>query len=205
MLLIGLNALFFASSYLIFAPGRITAENELRVTTSKAAQTRTDTERLKTEITEIQEQKSGYESLKDAGFFSEQNRLVAKNRIEDIQKKTGILKAAYNISTGNISENAAAKEAGYAILESTLDINLEAMDDVDIYNFAFWIENAFPGHMSIDSLDIARTKELNEVTIRAISTGTPVTLLTGKLRLSWRTMVSEDVIRNAAESFSGEF
>jgi hypothetical protein len=203
--LVALNAVFLASNYLVFTPGSTSAQNELRTTKSKTVQTRNDAEKLRTEITEIQQQKSGYELLKNAGFFSEQNRLVAKNRIEDIQKRTGILKAAYSVGTGTIIENPSAKEAGYAVLESDISINIEAMDDVDIYNFAFWMENALPGHMTIDSLDIVRTKDINEATIREIGTGNPVTLLTGKIALTWRTMVSEDVIRNAAESFSGEF
>jgi hypothetical protein len=205
LVLLGLNGLVLAANYLIFEPGRAATENELRMTTSKTSQTQADADKLRTEISEIQDQKSSYELLKTAGFFSQQNRLVAKNRIEAIQQKTGILKAGYNIGAGSIIENASAKEAGYAVLESPIEVNLEALDDVDIYNFAYWIENALPGHMTLNSLDISRTKELNEATLREIGTGKPVTLLTGKLSLSWRTMVSEDVIRNAAESFSGEF
>lgn len=193
-------ALLFAADYGYLRPENSAASAELRQIGTQVAEKRAESDRLRTEAEEIKQQQVRYESLARAGFFSDQNRLVARKRIEDIQKETGVLQASYDIATGEVQKDQNADEAGYAVLVSPIRIGIEAMDDVDIYNFIYWMENSFPGHIMLDNLHVTKTRDLDEVSLRQIGAGVPTPLIKADLAFSWRTMVSVEKVRNASDN-----
>ncbi len=158
--LAALCIIFAGAGYGYFMPENRKQEVQLRQLQAQISEKKGETNKLRTELDEIKQQKSRFENLRTAGFFSNQNRLVAKKRILDIQKRTGVLKASYNISTAEVFESEAAKEAAHVVLKSPMNIVLEAMDDKDIINYIFWLENTIPGHLTIDSLTMRRTQDL---------------------------------------------
>lgn len=193
-------AVLFAADYGYLRPEGNAASAELRQIAAQVAEKRVGSERLRTEADEIRKQQVRYESLAQAGFFSDQNRIVARKRIEDIQRETGVLQASYDIATGEVQKDQNAGEAGYAVLVSPIKIGIEAMDDVDIYNFVYWMENSFPGHIILDSLHARKTQDLNEASLRQIGSGIPTPLIKADLAFSWRTMVSVEKVRSVSDS-----
>lgn len=188
-------------NYLYATPERIKVEAQLRSTKAQLHEKTTEADRLNSEFDQINEQKDFYESLQRAGFFSDQNRLVAKRRITDVQERTGLLQAKYDINTGEIIEEEAATDAGYVILSSPITMDLEAMDDIDIYSFIFWFENTMPGHLTINKLNMTRRTELTEASLRQIGSGVPTTLMAANLDFVWRTMVPANTVRKSDDMF----
>jgi hypothetical protein len=192
-----------AGIYFYFIPRNAELIRELQALTAQASQKRTDVENLRSQYQIIQEQKTRFENLTALGFFSNQNRAVARVRIEQIQKFTNVLTAKYNINAATMEKNQAAEEAGYTMLDSPVTVNLEALDDIDVYNFIYWVVNAFPGHVSISNIKIEREMDVNDATLRQIGNGIPTVLVKATVGFDWRTMVPTSEIPAPPEAPKG--
>lgn len=192
--LIAVNAVLAASVYMYFIPQNEKLDRDLRMTKAQISEKRSEADRLRVEYQQIQDRKAQFETLTQSGFFSSQSRVVARKRIESIQKATNILTARYNIKSAEVEKNPEVENAGHVILDSAIDVSLDAMDDVDFFNFIYWIENAFPGHVSMKEVSLRRVLDINEATLRQIGIGTPTVLISGRIGFDWRTMVPKDQV-----------
>lgn len=181
-----------ALAYLFLIPQNQKLNNELTQIRSDISFKRTEVDRFRQELAEIQNEKSTFQSLGEMGFLGEQSRLEARKRIEAIQSYSRVLSARYNIAPGTVENAETAKEADRVILKSQISIDVDAMDDADIYKFAYLMENAFMGHVSITSFELEREIDLNEVTLRQIGSGVPAILVKGKIVLDWKTLLSRE-------------
>jgi len=201
LVLVAINGLLAAVTYLYLIPHNEELARQLDTLNANVSTKRNDTARLEGEFQVIQKQKANFEDLQTAGFFSNQNRAVARQRITDIQKFTNVLSAKYDITAASVEKNPLAADSGDVVLNSPVDIKVDALDDVDFYNFIYWIENAFPGLVSVKTVKVSRITDVNETTLRGIGSGIPVTLVNGEVLFEWRTMVpAKDVTISAANN-----
>ncbi len=201
LVLAGINGLLGAVTYLYVMPHNDDLTRQLATITSNVTSKRKDTGKLVGEYNIIQKQKANFEDLRSAGFFSNQNRAVARQRIADIQKFTNVLSAKYEITAAKIDKNPLATDSGDVVLNSPVNIKVDALDDVDFYNFVYWVENGFPGIVSVTSVKVSRATDVNETTLRAIGSGIPVTLISAEVAFEWRTMVpAKDVTITSSPS-----
>ncbi|HTK85680.1 MAG TPA: hypothetical protein VL625_11420 [Patescibacteria group bacterium] len=189
LVLIGINGIVGAVTYLYVMPHNDDLTRQLQTITANVTSKRKDTGKLEGEYNIIQKQKANFEDLRGAGFFSNQNRAVARQRITDIQKFSNVLSAKYDITAASIEKNPLAADSGDVVLNSPVNIKVDALDDVDFYNFVYWVENGFPGLVSVKNIKVTRITDVNETTLRAIGSGIPVTLVNGEVSFEWRTMV----------------
>ena len=201
--LIALNAAFAATVYMYTMPQGEKLKRDLRSTRAQIAGKRSETERMRNEFDQIQQQKTYFEALQAAGFMSDQNRLVARRRIMNIQQYTKILKVSYNIKAASVVKNPTADKAKYVVLSSRISADVESLDDIDVYNFIYWMRNAFPGHIAVEDIQLNRTLDLNEATLRAIGSGAATPLVKGRVEFLWRTMVPKSEVQKT-EEFDGE-
>lgn len=190
--LVAINAFLGASTYAYLYPHNEKLERDFRKTRGDIATRQNETERLRTEYKLILEQKTQYENLKDTGFLGPQDRVVARERMEAIQSYSHVLLADYNIKPVRIVENTEAARSDQVILESDISAQVDAIDDTDVFSFLYWLRNGFPGHITIESLELSREKDVNDVTLRQIGTGEPLVMVKGKMDFVWRTMVPRD-------------
>jgi hypothetical protein len=155
---------------------------------------RGDAEALRGDIEQIEEKKSYFTNLQTVGFMSDQNRLVARRRIMDIQQYSKVLKAKYDISSALVRSNENLSNSDQVILSSDLIVNIDAMDDIDFYSFIYWLRNTFPGHVTIESINMQRMNDVNDVTVRQIGSGLPLTMIKGDISAKWRTVVPKSTV-----------
>ena len=201
--LLAFNVLLAAAIYGYVTPENEKLERDVRGLRSQVSAKRADSDKLRMEYHQIQEQKSYFENLGAAGFFSDQNRVLARNKIESVQRYAGVLSARYNISAATVENNDLAAETGHALVSSPVSLNLEAMDDVDVFNFIFWLENAFPGQVSINNVRIERVLDIDDVTLRQIGSGVETTLIKGTIGFNWYTMMAEKDLGLTGEAGNG--
>ena len=79
-------------------------------------------------------------------------------------------------------------------MSSELAINIDAMDDIDFYSFIYWLRNTFPGHVTIDNIKMQRMNDVNDVTVRQIGSGLPMTMIKGDVSAKWRTIVPKSTV-----------
>lgn len=196
-ILILLNVAMAAAVYAYLAPQNEQLDREVRGLKGQVATVFADTQRLREEREQIQLQKARFENLEAAGFFSDQNRVLARTKIEAVQRYTGILSASYNFSPAKTETNPLLAETGYTVIASPATLALNAMDDVDVLKFIYWLENGFPGHISIDTVRINRVMDINDVTLRAIGSGVETTLVKASVGFKWRTMIPNSSLQSS--------
>lgn len=203
IVLVAANAALAAGAYLYVVPEQEQVARQLKMTVSEIASKKSEVNRLRNEFDEIQKQKEFYGRLQDAGFMSNQNRLVARRRITEIQKYSKVLKVGYDISPADVEYRKETGDVNYVVLSSPIKAEIEALDDIDIYAFIFWMENAFPGHVAATKLELTRTLDINDATLRAIGSGSFPTMVKGSVGFRWRTIVPEAEVK-ATDRFSSE-
>ncbi len=192
--LVAANAALGGAAYAYLAPQNMKLDRELKTATAQVASKRSEAQRLRDEIQTIQEEKEKFELLESAGFLEDQDRLDARKTMEAVQSYARVLSARYNIDPGVIQEIDETNQAPQVLLNSPIKVDVDALDDVDVYNFLYLMENAFPGHVAVKSIALERKLDLNEVTLRQIGSGIPTVMMAGEIVFDWKTMLARDKI-----------
>lgn len=203
--LLAVNAALGSILYFYVMPENEKTSRQLSALKSQVNQTRNDTYELENNYKLIQEQKFDYENLVKAGFFQAQDRLAFRRRMGEIQRYSNVLRASFDIPPANIEENEGAEKADHVVLRSRVSVDIDALDDIDLYNFIFWIENGFPGHTGITRLSMKREQDIDDKTLRQIGSGSEVILVSGSIEYDWRTMVPKNQVTDDLGSFGEDF
>lgn len=191
LFLAGLNAMLAFGVYGYLQPQTVTLERDLRQTTRKANEIQDDIERLQVEFEQLQAQQNFFNRLRDDGFLSAQDRRSAERLFEDIQNQSGVISARASIQAANIEADEEAQKAEHVILSSPISIEIEALDDIDVYRYIALLKNRFPGHLSLKDAQINRQIDVTNPILRAIANGEDVNMVKAELSWIWRTMVPE--------------
>lgn len=191
-ILIAANAVLAGVLYQYFLPEIKDTERHLRIVRSQISSKETDISRMQIEFDQLDEQQALFDALKADGFFTEQSRRDAEDVFLQAKDNSDIVSASVKIGRGQKTQDDEATKAGHVILISPIEIELEAVEDRDIYSYLYILQKLFPGHLTVDEVFIERTAQLNDVLLRAIATGQKPPLVKAQMTLSWRTMVPSD-------------
>ncbi len=194
VLFVVINATLGATIHLYLLPELNDSEGHERRMRSQVRQVRADIDRLQMEFEQLDQQQGRFDDLKKKGFFSIQSRSDAKKMFSRLQDKSRVISAVVSVKPGFIVDNDEAQKAKHKVLLSHIAVEIEAFDDVDVYRYIDLLDKEFPGHVSVDSLEMERTRDVNAAVLRAISSGANPVMVKASMKLSWRTMVSEDNI-----------
>jgi hypothetical protein len=183
------NAVLAAMVYYVLIPQKDKTENELRTVKGVIDSRRNEIATLKTQYELIQEQKNLFGNLEKAKFFTTQDRVEARKMMEAIQSTSRVLSAKYSIGAAEVIEDPVAAVADHVILHSPISVSIDALDDVDIYSFIYWMENAFPGYAGVSGLTMERKLDIDEAALRQIGNGVPTVLMNARVDFDWDTMV----------------
>lgn len=184
-----LNAVLASAVYLYLGPQSVKVKRDLRRTKSEISQKRADINQLRMEYDEIQKEKVFFEDLTNAGFFSDQDRILVRRRFDEINRQVKVIRASYDIKPRQVVENKTAKKADYVELKSQISVSVDALDDNDFYQYIYLLENGFPGQVSVTSVDLQRKIDLSDTVFRAVETGIQPKIVSGKVDFTWDTMV----------------
>lgn len=180
------------ANYMYLAPENVSLERELKSVQSRITKKVAEKNKIENDLDAINLQKEDFKQLEAIGLLDDQNRLAFRRRINNIQQYTGVLSAEYGINAGNIKPQSDLEAAGHVILESPIDVKLDAIDDVDVYKFIFWLKHGFPGHVALDDISIERKRDIDEDVIKEITTSGPTALIEASLKARLRTIVPQE-------------
>ncbi len=192
--LAGLLALFALLNYLVFLPKTEQTQNVLNGVQSETSTMQTEIEKMRADFIVAEKQKVFFDSIKRRGFFNNQDRVLARERFDTLQKLSKIISARYEIRAANIISDESADKTGYVVMESPIVVSLSAIDDLDVYRFIYYLNYGFPGHITIDNVTIERKLPVTSELLKLIGTGTPPEIITAKLDINWRTMAKKDEV-----------
>ncbi len=178
----------------VVAPQRMAAEQNYNGLKSQVTTRIEEIRKLKEEYALLQNQLRNYKIIEAKGFFNDQNRVDAQKKFDELQTISGLLKASYSISAGNMIENPEAAKANYVVLMSPVKVDMEALDDVDVYNFIKLVVERYPGAIDLVSLKVNRDEDVTTTALRQIGTGQPNKMISAEMSFLWRTMASRTVI-----------
>ena len=182
------------ASYVLFDPKLVSSKAELNTLNAQASTLQSGIDGMRNDFALFDTKKVIFEKISRMGFFNDQNRVLARERFDTLQKLSKIIAARYEIKPANILSQDIPIETGFVVMESPIIATLTALDDIDIYRFIYLLNYGFPGHITISKLEIQREGEINPETLKSIGTGNPPALITAKLEMQWRTMARKESI-----------
>ncbi len=203
--LLGVNAVLGYVFAMHILPKEEQLSRELQSLTSRVSQRYSEADKLRKDFELIEERKASFKSLQDIGLFNDQNRLVFRRLLADIQQMSGIVSASYEISPGEVISNSTAEKADHAVLQSEIRFEVSAMEDISIYEFMFWLQNGFPGHAMVETVEVVRSEEVDDEMIRKISRTGPEPIVDAKISVTWRTLVSKDDLAEENAQLQGRY
>ena len=186
-----LNVALGFGYYFYFQPLEQGAVREYQTMRNNAQERRSEVRELKLTYVELVPRIGDYQKLKEGGFFNNQKRTIAKEIINTYRDRFNLLAAKYSISPADIVNDPRAEKADYAILRSPVNIKMEALDDVDIYNFISLMRKDFPGNLGIIKLNIQRRNNLGADLLQNIASGKPSALIEAEMQFNWLSMVQK--------------
>lgn len=198
VVLVFFNTAMGLGLYHLLIPEKTKAEGLLSTARGQLEARRMEIQRLKEEYALLQSQIRYFKELEARGFFNDQNRVAARESFEKLREISGVLKAKYNIRAGELFEDERANEAGYVILQSPIEVELDSTDDVDVYSFIKLIQEYFPGKVDIASMTIEKAEDVSSELLGKMSSGEPIAVVKSKINFQWRTMAAKkDVMPEA--------
>lgn len=193
-----LSFLFYYGGF-ILKPQIQKSQHELTKNTSEISEMTENMGKLVDGMSNFALQREEFELIQRTGFFEQQDRVEADQRLNAMQKESRLITARYSIKPATIDKNEIVKEAGYKILNTEIDLTLEALEDADIYKFLYLLNHGFPGHISIVDLKITRDKEVTQPLLRRIGVGDSTPIILAEIRVNWRTMVIDSDVKLSVE------
>lgn len=180
------------SVYEYLIPVREQSERELSVLKAQIQAKYEEVAKMKEEFVLLQSQLRDFKDLEARGFFNNQNRSEAEENFSKLSARVGILKAGLSYKPGEIVNNKQADDAKQMVIKSHGKVDIESLDDVDVYTLLKFLQERYPGSIDITKLELERQQVLNAALLRKIGGGDPVPLIKGTFEFDWRTMTSKD-------------
>lgn len=201
LVLAGLSLFLAFYSFYTLQPNLKTTELELNQSRTEVVEMTDNLDGLATGMNQFEEQKNLFEKVQAMGFFDPQNRQETRQRISAMQRESRLVSARFNIKPAVAEENEKAAEAGYKIINTDMEFTLEGVEDSDIYSFVYLVNYGFPGQILIKEFSVERVKAITPELIRQIGVIDPdPVVVTGKLKVNWRTMVPDQSITISEEN-----
>lgn len=185
--------LFFVNSQ-IFQPKAKSAASRLGNVQAEQNELQASIDVMRGEQSTFDLQRSLYEKLQKRNFIGEQDRVLAREIFNQMQKQSKLLSIKYQIRSAGVLEIEGVTDEQKALMVSPMDISIEAMDDVDVYRFIYYLSNLFPGKISIKKLKMERPTRLTPERLRSIGTGNPDSLIRATIQAEWITLTPRAVI-----------
>jgi hypothetical protein len=194
LVLAGVMGVLAFFTYIVFQPKAETSKAELATLQAQASTLQSEVDQMRQDFTQFDSKKAVFENISRMGFFNDQNRVLARERFDTLQKLSKIMSARYEIKPAKIFSQDIPLETGFVVMESPITMKLTALDDVDVYRFIYYLNYGFPGHVTINNLEIKREGEITPEVLKEIGTGNPPELITATMEMKWRTMARKESI-----------
>lgn len=199
-ILIAINAALAAGIYMYLLPENAKTDRELTAVKRQVSGVRSDINKMQIEFEQLEEQQDKFDNLKDTGFFSTQVRSEAKLLFSQIQEDSNVLSATVSVKSGVIETNEEAQKSNHKVLMSPVELEIESLDDIDVYRYLVLLQQRFPGHLSLDRITMKRNRDLSKAVLRSIASGASPELVSANVRMSWRTIIPENQVIAGTEA-----
>lgn len=194
LVLVAILVVSVLASYFVFEPQNEQVQQTLNKTMSEKTTLQSEVDKMRADFATFEQEKTFFDTISKMGFFNDQDRVLARERFDTMQKLSKIISAHYEIKAANIIAEDGASATDFVVMESPISVDLSAIDDLDVYRFIYYLNYGFPGHITINSLTMERKAEVTPTILKEIGTGSPPEIINAKMELQWRTMARKESI-----------
>jgi len=191
LILAGILYVFYYHS---LKPDLAESQQELKKVRTSISETRNNLAEIKNALESYENKKDDFQALVDqVDFFNPQDRVDARQKLNAMKEASGLNSAVYSILPAEIITDERAKEASYNLIITRIELQLEALEENDIFRFLYLLNYGFPGFITVEEILIAREADVTQPVLRQIgASGKPLpTLVSARIVASWRTMTPD--------------
>lgn len=198
------NIAVLAILFLVVFPQYQNAQDDLRGLKGSIMQKRNDINEMKDRVEYMTKNKGRYDTMMERGFIGDQDRLLARRRLQDISMMSDVLDLDYEIGAVEEENSFELDEIGHAKVKSTMSFDITAYSDIEIYSFLDLLRSEFPGYVQVNDIDIEREPKgpLYLVTESLMAGEMP--MVTTKIEAEWVTLRS-NVDENADDAANNPY
>lgn len=180
--------------------------------TTEIASIQGERSRLQTEIadlplrhTALQESEKQYMVLRQRGFFTGQDRIEARARMNLLRDNAGMSGIGYKIEPQEILENTNFVSETDEIVMSKINLEIRSLTDLEALNFIERMQAEFSGLVVLKSFELKRAEEPTQENLQKLSTGEAVDFVTGQASFDWYSIVpkSSTISTPLSQTFEG--
>jgi len=181
LILAGILYVFYYHS---LKPDLAESQQELKKVRTSISETRNNLAEIKNALESYENKKDDFQALVDQVDFFKLNAM---------KEASGLNSAVYSILPAEIITDERAKEASYNLIITRIELQLEALEENDIFRFLYLLNYGFPGFITVEEILIAREADVTQPVLRQIgASGKPLpTLVSARIVASWRTMTPD--------------
>jgi hypothetical protein len=193
-LLIMIIVILAAFYFLWMEPVRKDAEQKLAQLDSQIRTLRNDIVNIKEDIRITERNIPYFEQLDGSGFFKSQDRFQAERLIQEVRAESGVQSTNFAIDPLVDIDDKRATDADHRLIMSNIKVSgIQAYTDIDIYRFVYLMNNGFPGHTRLKSLQIERSSEVTPGNLDKMNDAeNRSSFVTATAEFQWLTMLEED-------------
>ncbi|HBH27044.1 MAG TPA: hypothetical protein DDX54_06555 [Rhodospirillaceae bacterium] len=185
------NGLCAAVIYGYLGPAQQWAQRNVSSLRGEVATLRTDIRDMRTTLADIVAQKAFFEQIQAQGFFTAQDRPQAEDLLMAVETDSGVVAAKASIKRAEILREPQALKASHVVLQSPIEVEIEALDDLSVWRYISMLQSRFPGYIQMDELETERVGKLDASVLRAIVRGESPILVKARVTFAWYTMVPD--------------
>jgi len=191
LILLGIAGAIGATVHLYLIPRSEEVSRELASSEREVNSLRSDIGKITSQLDQIMEQKKKFDRIEQAGFFDRQSRRDAQSLLQEIEEDSKVVDVTASIGKPQFVQNEQAQKSGYVVLSSPVEIQVQAMDDKDIFFYMNYLQSRFPGVLRLKSFEIKRNQDISGSLLREIVGGSKPALAGASVAMTWQTMVPE--------------
>lgn len=205
LVLLVLNVLLAAAWQQYLLPQSDELTNEKNATESDRSRLQQEIIDLPAKYDALKKNEARYDALMAHGFTQPQDRIVARQKLDNLRAESGLRGISYNIQPLEVVKGDQDYALTDQMVRSQIDVTFESLTDVEIRDFIDKMRDQFNGLIVLKEIALERKDPLNEENLLKLSKKTPVDFITGKATFSWYDLVPKpgDGSTAATQAFGG--
>lgn len=147
-----------------------------------------------------------YDVLNALGFTKDQDRIIARQNMDNLRVETGVRGLDYNIAPQEKVDHAQSYALNMDLVRSEIKIKMKGLSDIEMRDFVERIQKNFGGLVVAEQFKLARKEPLNEANLTRLSQKIPADFAESEATLKWYNLVPKETNPNVpdAQAFGGQ-
>lgn len=188
--LLAMNVIFFIVSSVFFAPQIENNTRNLQQVQREVSRYQKDLHSIKSDLTQLDDQKSVFERLKTRKFFEALDLSKQEALFTQLAEREGV-EASFTVTPSVPVSAPELERAGWKLSRRSVTVKINALDDVDVYHYIHGLSEELSGYIKFKDLNIRRNLDFSLDTLRAIARGEFPAIIDADLVFDWYNAVSD--------------